>query len=548
MNKYVPIALVLIVAVAGVAAYFLFLKPVEERKPTPGAESVVTGYGILMGRITDTSEATLGNVAVAVSGRTVTANDQGWFVIDNVPASGRALVTFSKAGYVTTHKITAVRENESSFVKATMAQMAPAQPLDAAAGGTISQGDASITFEANSLVDSEGNPFTGIAQVSLTPFDPSIESHREVFPGYFAGLVDGVERPFESFGFVSVSVTGDGEPLSLAPGETVTIEIPVPPDSVDRAPENIQMWYFMVPHEAGFAGFSASPSGVVGFNDAGESSGWRPSGAAILLGRVYNFISDAFIAPFNLWDRFWNADSVYGRSGVSVAVGVRGSPLIPLANVRVIADGVDYNGKSESTTGADGRVSISVRPDSTIRIWAESGGMTSDVLTVGTAGENEYKDIGEIELYPPIAQVMLTWGENPGDLDSHVAGTIGGENIHISYQNEGSLISPPHISLDTDDTSSYGPEVITFARGAGAGTYRYSVYRYGGTGTIENSGAEVNVVVPGGKIYRFTPPKGQPGEYVIWNVADIVVGPAGSVTAVNPVDNYVSHDESSYYP
>jgi len=59
-------------------------------------------------------------------------------------------------------------------------------------------------------------------------------------------------------------------------------------------------------------------------------------------------------------------------------------------------------------------------------------------------------------------QFTLTWGENPGDLDSHLwTPSINNQVHHIFYANQGSPTSGPFAELDVDDVTSYGPEHIT---------------------------------------------------------------------------------------
>jgi len=86
--------------------------------------------------------------------------------------------------------------------------------------------------------------------------------------------------------------------------------------------------------------------------------------------------------------------------------------------------------------------------------------------------------------------------------------------------------------------------VVTVAK-LRPGTYRYSVRHYDGTGTIQTSGAEVNAVIEGIGIYKFTPPASQPGGTDIWRIVDIVVATNGEVTAVNPINDYVTGDDDS---
>lgn len=62
-------------------------------------------------------------------------------------------------------------------------------------------------------------------------------------------------------------------------------------------------------------------------------------------------------------------------------------------------------------------------------------------------------------------RIVLTWGETPNDLDSHLyAKANDGQNYHIWYRdmNEYDNITNDRLAnLDVDDTTSYGPETVT---------------------------------------------------------------------------------------
>jgi len=481
--------------------------------PTTTTTTAVTEqYGVVMGKVVDSYDSPLGNVTVAVAGKSVATNSQGWFSISNVASSDRAIVTFSKDDYVTTQKITEVRVGDTSFLDITMVQAGAAQLLDAATGGTVTQSGGSVIIGANSLVDAQGSPFTGVADVFLTPFDPTIESDREAFPGTFAGLVGGEEKPFESYGFMDVTVTGSGA-LQLASGKTATIEIPIPAASVASAPDTIDLWYY----------------------DTTDGY-WKNEGTATKVGSVYS----GTVTHFSTW----NADYLYQQAYITGrVVDLEGTPQV---GATVICDGVDYSGRNEATTGADGMFSVSVRPNSYVQIWASKGGRSSTPTTeITPASPGGEEDIGDIVIAATPVQITLTWGENPRDLDSHLTAELtGGGSFHVYYYAQGSLISEPYAGLDTDDVDSYGPEVTSVSM-LRQGTYRFSVRHFAGDDTIETSGAKVDLVIQGIGIYSYTPPAAQPEGTDIWRVVDIVVNSAGDVTAINPINDYVTGGDES---
>lgn len=128
-----------------------------------------------------------------------------------------------------------------------------------------------------------------------------------------------------------------------------------------------------------------------------------------------------------------------------------------------------------------------------------------------------------------IYRITLTWGSSPRDLDSHLIGKDSENNdFHLYYSNknirdvDGSLIA----SLDTDDTSGYGPENTTIFKSLKDVTYYFYVYNFSGDGQI--SGSEATV-----KIYKendsssvlmgtYKAPSGKSGSY--WNLFQIKNG------------------------
>ncbi|WP_196805030.1 carboxypeptidase regulatory-like domain-containing protein [Butyrivibrio sp. VCB2006] len=121
-------------------------------------------------------------------------------------------------------------------------------------------------------------------------------------------------------------------------------------------------------------------------------------------------------------------------------------------------------------------------------------------------------------------RIVLTWGENPRDLDSHVYGPLSnGWYFHVYYRDKSCYDDGEEIcNLDVDDTTSYGPETITL-KAKLSSPYYYYIHRYAGTGTISTSEAVVKVYQKDELIQKFNVPTGlSNGDY--WNVFAIVDG------------------------
>jgi len=510
----IVVIVIIVIVAATAAACFLVLKP-----GLTGTEE----YGVVMGRVIDTAGTALSDVTVTVADQTATTNDQGWFSISNIAAGDRVLVTFAKSGYATTHGVTKVQIGDSSFVETVMGAIEGMGSFGASSGGTITTPDGgSLIVEANSLVDSEGSDFTGTADVSLTVFDPTDEVEVSAFPGEYIGISAADETvSIKSYGFMDVSVMDQtGEELHLAPGESATIKIPVPASMQSEAASmgTCPLWYYDT---------------ATGY--------WREEGQG-----TYDSASGCFVGTITHFST-WNFDVAFPRAYISGRVVDSSGNPVAGAVVNCWGQGWKYSrwASGETCTASDGTFTrIPVECNVVFKYQASKGGHKSTIHTIGPLDCDTETNVGDIILDAPTVQITLTWGENPMDLDSHLAASIVGENFHVYYMNMGSLVSEPYASLDTDDVTSYGPEVISIAK-LRQGTYRYSVRHFFGTGTIETSDAEVNVVIPGLGIYRFTPPTGQPEGTDIWRVIDIVVDSAGNIAAVNTINDYVTGEDSS---
>lgn len=134
-------------------------------------------------------------------------------------------------------------------------------------------------------------------------------------------------------------------------------------------------------------------------------------------------------------------------------------------------------------------------------------------------------------------RIVLTWGENPRDIDSHFwTPFIEGQTYHIYYVTRGNyddLDSPPYADLDVDDVTSYGPETITIKR-LYPGTYTYAVYHYAGSATITTSGAVVRVYDDIGLVREFSVPTTSSGSNWWWRVFTLN-GSTGQIAEVNTI-------------
>ena len=100
-------------------------------------------------------------------------------------------------------------------------------------------------------------------------------------------------------------------------------------------------------------------------------------------------------------------------------------------------------------------------------------------------------------------RVVLTWGEYPYDLDSHIVGpSANNGRFHVYYANQNYYYGGrTYVNLDVDDTSSYGPETTSVYIPL-EGAYTFYVHDYSNrslsqSNALATSGAKVTVYVSG---------------------------------------------------
>jgi hypothetical protein len=123
-------------------------------------------------------------------------------------------------------------------------------------------------------------------------------------------------------------------------------------------------------------------------------------------------------------------------------------------------------------------------------------------------------------------RIILTWGDTPADLDSHLIGpdNLTGVPFHVYYASRGPYtFGDTGVQLDIDDRSSFGPETITIDK-IGRGLYRYYIHDYTNRGSsssnqLSNSSARIRVYNGNRVALDTNVPTGRAG--IIWTVFEI---------------------------
>jgi len=190
---------------------------------------------------------------------------------------------------------------------------------------------------------------------------------------------------------------------------------------------------------------------------------------------------------------------------------------------------------AETTSNDSGQYTVSLPPGNYTAV-VSANGYQSDFTNIIIIG-GESADSQDCTLTPILqdgeVRVVLTWGEYPRDLDSHMVGpTPDGGRFHTYYtQKNYYYASENYVNLDVDDTSSYGPETTSIYVGVG-GTYTFYVFDYTNRGSstsnaMATSGAQVKVYIAGLPPVIYNVPH-QDG--TLWTVCSIT---NGQITPIN---------------
>ena len=455
------------------------------------------GTGIVYGKVLDAvSGEAIEGVIVSSGGITSTSDVDGAYLLANVPYADRVVVNTDVAGYSEQSKIVVLSESQHAVIlDPPLLPVGTEVAFDPTVDQAITTGSASVTIAADSLVylvDGVETPAVGQVTANLTNVDAS--SDPNLMPGDY---LNDAGNYIESFGAISVAFEDeDGNNLDLAAGTTANVSIPV--------------------------ASSADPLNPAAKYSYDRISGlWSDEGTLDLSGSTYTGEVDHFST--------WNADNAYQQ--VMITGCVDNGLGANLGGVVVKVRGGDYIGTSSAITDSNGNFSVVAKANSSILVTAFDQGKPSNTVQVNSGSGASITDC--LSIRPFSIAVTLSWGANPSDLDTHLVAP----DYHVDWTNLGSLSVFPFTSLDVDDTTGFGPEVLTISQFTTSGRYVYSVHHFAGSDTITTSPARVELNY-NGETFIFAPPTGQTDGDITWNVFEIIVGVDLNVSDIRSIQTW----------
>ena len=164
--------------------------------------------------------------------------------------------------------------------------------------------------------------------------------------------------------------------------------------------------------------------------------------------------------------------------------------------------------------------------------------------------KDAYDAVGIVE--PDSIRIVLTWGSEPEDLDSHLVGPMYGSDgrFHIYFEDKTYFDKDNNIfvaDLDYDDTTSYGPEVTTI-HDMYPGEYYFYVHDYttgesADSTVMARSGATIKIYKGKSKNPIATYSINSNSSGTIWNVCKLVIKNGNvNVTPINTYDSVATYE------
>ena len=446
----------------------------------------------------------ISGAAVQVASTGVNTDANGDFSV-TVDIGERIPITVTQTGFVEQQKITSLTSDRfEDYLTIRVLPVSETTTFDPAVGATLTvAGTAvSIVIPANVLVTSTGGAPVGNVTAFITLIDP--RNDPEVLIGDYLGTSGGgALANMESFGAIAiVIVDSTGAVLDLIDGATASVQIPSLPRGDATAPGSTPLYEY-----------------------DGTAHNWVENGTATLVDATPDYYT-ATVDDLGIW----GAAAAYPT--VSIAGCIEDEFGIPVFGARVTSSGDQYNGTAIGFSNVDGTFTVAAKASSRVIVSASNASSVSNTVVVttgtGNATISQCLLLGRAQ-----ASVKLSWGATPSDLDSHLFTPAG---AHVYWDNRGALTNAPFAALDVDDTTGYGPEVITITQLA-PGQYKYYVHNFTGSFSPGQTGSPARVELRvSGRTYTFAPPSGE-GSNEWWYVFNLDVGSGGAVV-VTPVGTW----------
>lgn len=377
------------------------IAPLGSSSASSIAQLFVTASGVVVDEI----GVPVAEASIAVEGTNIVAatDDEGGFSID-LSTQTPAVLRISKSGFASTIRAAARASDNRIFAdRVVLHSVGATINLDAADENIlrVPGSTARVDLPANSLARADGSVFSGAAQVTLTPIDPSV--NVEFMPGVMVDSDSGVA--IESMGAMGVEFTdSNGQPLNLGANKTAIIRIPATPKTGVTPPATMPLYHLNevtgLWEQDGVASLQTDPV----------------SGEQYYQGEVSHF-------------SWWNADQVIDRATIDYSQTESGScdyNSLP-DNVELVVQGVSYSGWQ--TLSPKGNTPLYAKALANARVMLRDANGILDVVDITLPAAGGIVKISRCLIKPPQVTVSGKVTVSSGDLDAYRVQIAGARSV-----------------------------------------------------------------------------------------------------------------------
>jgi len=300
----------------------------DSSTPTPSM-TLVESFGNssnsdFMGRVVDLQNNPVSGATVQIGNSTTDTDMNGVFIIRDAQVFEKfAFIKVNKAGFLHGSR-SVVPTAGLNQVQIMLLPQTVTQTVSSGAATTVSLSNGAAVDLSGAYSNVDGSDYTGDVQVTLHLLNPTDDNMQQQMPGMLlAENLQNEARMLETLGMVAVELRSDtGEKLNLSEGTTATITVPLDPETLAGAPNEIPLWYF--DEENGY---------------------WIEEGSATLQGT--NYVGT--VSHFS----FWNCD--IPAEYVNICMNITDSNNTPLSNIKVRIES-EFNGARYGYTNNSGEV------------------------------------------------------------------------------------------------------------------------------------------------------------------------------------------------
>lgn len=277
-----------------------------------------------MGQVVDLQNNPVSGALIMIGNSSTNTDNNGIFIIRNAQVFEKfAYIKAQKAGFIDGSR-SLVPSSGVNHVKIMLLPQTVTQTVSSGDIETVSLSNGAQVELSGQYSNLDGSNYSGNVQVTLHFLNPTDDTITQQMPGMLlAQNYQNEARMLETLGMVAVELRSDtGEKLNLSEGSEATISVPLDPETLSGAPNEIPLWYF------------------------DEDNGyWIEEGSATLQGNSYV----GTVSHFS----FWNCD--IPTEYVNICININDANNTPLSNLGVSIES-EFNGTGYGVTNETGDV------------------------------------------------------------------------------------------------------------------------------------------------------------------------------------------------